>query len=203
MGKLKDLVRQQRASVGQAAGQDVGQAPQEGVPPTPITSRPLGQQKPQNSAEKGDCPTVPPTKGRDSGTATYQDGTTGGTRSGTAPHPKIIEAKLREWHAHLSRLDLNTPLAGIPDTLWVILCDDCWFIYENFSRVALESGWTAQSLFGVNVENPPAGGIAQLLQSSRSVVFSGPRAVVRSYGVTFKRNSAWAEGCPLIWELGK
>ena len=119
--------------------------------------------------------------------------------NGTASPVRI----LKHWHSKLVALDPENPPDGFgAKDWWQLWLDACW-LYETHADYAVRNGWTAQSLFGVNVENPPAGGMAQLLQSSRSVVFNGPRAVVRSYGVTFKRNSAWAEGCPLIWELGK
>lgn len=202
MGRLKDLVRKRHESVGQDMGQVAGQRLDLGVPLASHFSRPVGQQKPQNLAKNRSCPNVPPIRARGSGTAPLQAGTTRGTVSGSASHPKIIEATLREWHAHLSRLNLDSPPTGIVSGNWVMLCDDSWLLYENFSRVALEAGWTAQSLFGVNTEDPPAGGLAQILQSSRSVVFDGPRAKVRCWGVTLDRNATWAADCPLIWDLG-
>lgn len=203
MGKLKDLVRQQRERMGQEAGQTVGHAALITVPHPSSASQSMEHEKPQNPATNASCPTVPTTKARDSGTDTEDVGASAGTGAGTAPHPKIAEARLRQWHALLSSLDPLQPPFEFLEKDWAQLVDDACWLYEVHASYAVRNGWPAQSLFGVRLGHAFSGGVAQLLQSCRSVVFDGPHAFVRSYGVTLKRNVHCGDGLPLIWEIGR
>ena len=85
---------------------------------------------------------------------------------------------------------------------WADLVDDSWWLYENFASVAVRQGWGAQGLWGVRVGVPYGGGLAQLLRTSRSVLFLDGIATVTRLGVQMKRNRECGHGCPLMWEVG-
>lgn len=115
-------------------------------------------------------------------------------------NPSVL---LRSWGDGLSRVDPEAAPDGFTAKgWWQLWLDACW-LAESHGRYASLNGWDSSGLFGVHPDCPYSGGLAQLLQSCRSVVLDGPHAYVTSYGVRMKRNTACGIGLPLIWELGK
>lgn len=120
-----------------------------------------------------------------------------------APAPVDPRRLLRMWHGRLDALDPAEPPEGFePNDWWRLWLDASW-LYETHGKYAVLNGWDAQSLFGVWVGYPPAGGLAQQLRGSRQLVFDGQRAVYRLWGVSSPVNVAAARGRPLIWELAR
>ena len=117
--------------------------------------------------------------------------------------PADPKALLREWGRGLNSVDPAAAPDGFTATDWWRLWDDACWLAESHGRYAALNGWDAQALFGVWVDYPPAGGIAQVMRGSRAVLFDGPRAVVRCSGVPFKMNVAAGRGLPTIWELAE
>jgi hypothetical protein len=109
---------------------------------------------------------------------------------------------LKVWHGKLAKLDPLSPAEGFAKFEWADLVDDSWWLYENFASVAVRQGWGAQGLWGVRVGVPHGGGLAQLMRTSRSVMFFDGIAIVTRLGVQMKRNPECGHGCPLVWELG-
>ena len=109
--------------------------------------------------------------------------------------------QLRYWHLRLAKLDPLRPPEGFGKSEWADLVDDSWWLYENFASVAVRQGWGAQGLWGVRVGVPHGGGLAQLMRTSRSVLFSDGIAIVTRLGVQMKRNPECGHGCLLVWEV--
>lgn len=110
---------------------------------------------------------------------------------------------LKQWQAGLMRLDPECAPDGFEASEWWRLwLDACW-LFETHGKFAAMNGWDAQSLFGVWVGYPPAGGLAQQLRGSRQLVFDGPRAVFRLWGVSSPVNAFAARGLKTIWEIGQ
>ena len=109
---------------------------------------------------------------------------------------------LREWEAGLTPLDPGEAPDGFEGReYWQLWLDACW-LFEAHGRYAALNGWDTQALFGVFVGYPAAGGLAQQLRGSRQLVFDGPRAVYRQWGVSCPINIGIARGLPAIWEIG-
>lgn len=116
---------------------------------------------------------------------------------GTASPARV----LRHWHTKLAALDPAQAPDGFEAKEWWRLWDDACWLLSTHSKAAVLNGWDAQSLFGVWVGYPPAGGLAQQLRGSRTLLFEGPRAVYRLWGVSTKVNIGTARGLPAIWEI--
>lgn len=118
---------------------------------------------------------------------------------------RISEEQAREalkfWHSRLSTIDALKPPACMSSAEWEDLCDDAFYIYENFGSYAVRNGWRADGLFGVRVDYAPGGGLAQVLRRSRTLMFDGPIAHMTRFGVAITRNPACGYGLPLVWEL--
>jgi hypothetical protein len=120
---------------------------------------------------------------------------------------RLATIRLREWHAHLRRLDALKPPEGIPMGRWQGLCDDSWWLYENFASQAVRSGFSALDLFGVLPHEPKIGGLAALLTGARNLKLEGQKALWRQWGI-----KSWtcvgagdvlvSSGLLPIWELG-
>lgn len=108
---------------------------------------------------------------------------------------------LKVWHGRLAKLEPLQPSDGFGKSEWADLVDDSWWLYENFASVAVRQGWGAQGLWGVRVGIPHGGGLAQLLRTSRSVLFLDGIATVTRLGVQMKRNPECGHGCLLVWEV--
>ncbi len=108
---------------------------------------------------------------------------------------------LKAWHGRLTKLEPLRPPDAFGKSEWADLVDDCCWLYENFGSVAVRQGWGAQGLWGVRVGVPHGGGLAQLLRTSRSVLFSDSIAIVTRLKVQMKRNPEYGRGCPLVWEV--
>lgn len=111
------------------------------------------------------------------------------------------EGVLRDWHGKLKRLDPRVVPAELSGSEWSLLCEDAWWLYENFAAVAIRQGWDAHGLFGVRAGYPAGGGLAHALEGCRNVVMVEGRAHVTAWGVTTKYNAACGAGLPLIWEF--
>ncbi|MXO85234.1 hypothetical protein GRI38_04250 [Altererythrobacter aurantiacus] len=101
----------------------------------------------------------------------------------------------------MSNLDPDQPPDGIAARDWSQMVEDACWLYEAHARYAVRNGWKASGLFGVRLDYPPGGGLAQVLRGSRSLAFDGPIAHVRQFGVRMTRNPACGHGLPIIWEL--
>lgn len=115
--------------------------------------------------------------------------------------PASASKVLRFWHKRLEALDPTACPKCMEAKDWLLLLEDACWLYENHGSYAVRHGWDAQSLFGVWVGYAPAGGLAQQLRGSRQVVFDGPRAVFRSWGVSSPANVGIARNLPTIWEI--
>ena len=110
---------------------------------------------------------------------------------------------LKFWHGKLQSLDPLTVPEGWGPADWSRLCDDCWWLYENFASVAVSQGWGASGLFGVWSGNTDGGGLAQILEGSRNLVLVDGTAHLTAWGITSKHNAAIGHGLPLVWEIGQ
>lgn len=117
--------------------------------------------------------------------------------------PASPERVLRFWHSKLSALDPLTVPDGFEAREWRQLIEDCHWLYEGFASAAVRDGWDAQALWGCWVGYAPAGGLAQQLRGSRQIVFDGPRAVYRQWGVACPVNIGIARGLRAVWEIAQ
>ena len=85
----------------------------------------------------------------------------------------------REWSAALARLDLKSPMHGLPVGRWGVLVEDADWLLEHFGPQAAADGWSAADLFSVLPGRDGWGGIADRLRGSRSLVMSADRAAWR------------------------
>ena len=114
---------------------------------------------------------------------------------------------LREWCAQLARLDPCQPPNGFTMARWHALCDDAWWISENFGLQLAREGWSALDIFGVLPWRPNGGVLLDRLQGARNLKLDGEgRAFWSSFGVTFQTSRGIGEGLVssglvLIWEL--
>ncbi|WP_066561164.1 hypothetical protein [Croceicoccus bisphenolivorans] len=107
---------------------------------------------------------------------------------------------LRRCVERLSRLDPLAPLHGLSVDRWRQLLDDAEWLAETFGTQAARDGWSAADLFGRWPDVDGMGGIADRLNSSRSLVLSADRAAWRINGVTFTYNRG-SYDLPLVWEV--
>ena len=122
-----------------------------------------------------------------------------------ARHPPA--SILRDWHRHLAPLDFDCAPDGFARNRWRELCDDSWWIYENFAAQAVHDGWSAQDLFGVLPFRPGWGGLCDRLQGARNLKMGGERAAWSRFGVKDwacrgAGDDLIASGLVLIWERG-
>ena len=81
--------------------------------------------------------------------------------------------------AGLASLELGTPLHGIPPARWRQLLGDAHWLLDHFGQQAFRDGWTVGEMFGLWPDKPSWGGIADRLQSSRSLKMTVDRACWR------------------------
>lgn len=124
--------------------------------------------------------------------------------------PSEDEARsiLRNWHRHLSALDVYEIPEGIDRNRWGVLVHDCWWLYETHASRLVRERWGAADLFGVLPNLPGAGGLADRLQCARRVLFDGNRAVWSQLGVRSHICRGACEGhgrggMVLVWELSR
>jgi hypothetical protein len=115
---------------------------------------------------------------------------------------------LRDWHRHLAPLDFDHAPDGFTRNRWRELCDDSWWIYENFAAQAVRDGWSAHDLFGVLPWHPGWGGLCDRLRGARNLKMetAGQKAVWSSWGVTDwtcigAGDSLISSGLVPIWEV--
>lgn len=107
---------------------------------------------------------------------------------------------LQRCRASLGSLDPERPMHGVSADRWQQLLDDAQWLAETFGAQAARNGWSAPDLFGRWPGIDAMGGIADRLNSSRSLVLSADRAAWRINGVTFTYNRG-SYALPLIWEV--
>ena len=184
MNSLEESFRRYQEKAGQRVGHHAGQRvsrPLQSVPPQWDTQNP---QETTKNDEVSQCPT-PIGTGRwdsDEKSGTVR-GTESGTESGTVPR-SMVSARLKECQSHLSRLDPDKPLHGIPGRRWGRLVDDALWLFDGFAETAFRDGWTVGELFGLwwyELDGKPRlkdtfGGVADRLQGSRSLKMTADRA---------------------------
>ena len=108
---------------------------------------------------------------------------------------------LATWHRELSRLETTDRLHRLPAGRWRQLIDDAMWLFENYGCQAARLGWTSADLFGVQPGKDGWGGIADRLQSSRSLVVDAERAVWRHFGVPMTFNRGAYPDLKTLWEV--
>lgn len=94
-----------------------------------------------------------------------------------SPLPPLDAGRaIRQCKVALARLDWDTPPAGMRLGRWQQLIDDAEWLIANFAEQAFRDGWTMGELFGRWPEKNAWGGIADRLQSSRSLKMTADRA---------------------------
>jgi hypothetical protein len=170
MTSIRDLARAKLAQLeaGQSAGHEAGQ--QVSHTPGSVPSR-WDSSNPQESAKNlplSHCPTPIGTGRRDT---PLKSGTGAGTLGGTVGtiSEAVAKARLREWHAHLTRLDHFTSPPGWSLNRWLNTVDAAMWLYEEFASQLVRDGWTAAGLFGVLPAYPGEGGLADRLGNARNL----------------------------------
>ena len=79
----------------------------------------------------------------------------------------------------LAGLDWERPLHGLPAARWRQLLGDAHWLLDHFGGQAFRDGWTVGEMFGLWPDKPGWGGIADRLQSSRSLKMTADRATWR------------------------
>jgi len=121
--------------------------------------------------------------------------------------PRDPVAILREWHRHLSALDFDTPPVGFTPQRWRQLCEDAWWLYENFASQLVREGWSALDVFGVLPWREGGGVLLDRLQGARNLrLDDGGRAFWTVHSVTLVTSRGMGEhlassGLVLAWEL--
>lgn len=108
---------------------------------------------------------------------------------------------LRDWERGLLLVEPDRPPAGWDGRVWWQLWSDACWLFGCHGEYAALNEWNSLSLFGVSVGDAPAGGLCQQLRSSRQLVFDGPRAIYRLWGVSSPVNALAARGLPTMWEV--
>ena len=86
-------------------------------------------------------------------------------------------------------------------TRWQTIFDDACWIYENYASRAVREGWNAQDLFGIWDGVPHAGGVADRLRGSRSLVLTADRACWRSWEEVERFNRGSYLDLVPFWEV--
>lgn len=127
---------------------------------------------------------------------------------GSPPRAPLDEgaakARLREWHAHLSRVDEFASPPGWPLNGWLRVVDSSCWLYENFASEAVRQHWSALDLFGVMPAGPGNGGLADRMRDARNLKLSDGRAAWSSFGVPSRfcrGGSLDLPGIVLLWEV--
>jgi hypothetical protein len=120
-----------------------------------------------------------------------------------SPEPAALDpmSLLKRWHGKLSKLGPLSPAEGFRSGDWADLVDHSWWLYENFASVAVRQGWGVEGQWGVRIGLPHGGGLAQLMRTSRSVLFADRIATITRLGIRTTRNPECAHGCRLVWEI--
>ena len=95
---------------------------------------------------------------------------------------------LRAWRHGLAITDPCHPPEGWHINRWQQLCDDVAWLLANFGEQAARDGWSTADLFGLWPDVPNAGGIADRLRGSRSLVLTADRAHWRRWGQVERYN---------------
>lgn len=108
---------------------------------------------------------------------------------------------MRSWRTALSRVDACKPPEGWTIARWQLLVDDAAWLLANFGKQAARDGFTTADLFGIWPGVPHAGGIADRLRGSRSVVMDSNRAHWRSWGQVERYNRGSYPDLKPFWEI--
>ena len=171
LAKLRQLEAGQRP--GQDAGQQVSHASR-------FVSGQWDSANPQESAKNGQvsrCPTPIGPGQRDSAS---KIGTVAETTGGT--DPRLAAARVREWWAHLSRLDPCKPPSGFSLGRWQTLFDCSVWWLNAFAMQAAADGWSTADVFGIHRAGERCGGLIDRLGDNRSLVMNREAATWRSWG---------------------
>ena len=117
-----------------------------------------------------------------------------------ATFPNAREA-VSAWRAHLARLDPCRPPEGFYLNRWQQLVDDANWLLTCFCEQAARDGFSTADLFGIWPGVPHAGGIADRLRGSRSVVMDSNRAHWRSWGQVERYNRGSYPDLKPFWEI--
>lgn len=108
------------------------------------------------------------------------------------------------WRARLARLEPDTPLHALAGQRWSQLLGDAHWLLNHYGPAAARDGWSALDLFGVLPGRDAWGGIADRLQSSRSLVMSADIARWRRFFTgtpeSFARGAGGLPRLTLLWE---
>lgn len=96
--------------------------------------------------------------------------------------PELRSDALSVWRDALNALDPINPLHGFDKMRWRQLVEDARWVLDKFGKQAARDGWSTADLFGLWPGVPHAGGIADRLRGSRSLVLTANRAHWRSWG---------------------
>lgn len=125
----------------------------------------------------------------------------------SAPNAPIVpivpanpDRSFREWRAGFRSLDPTAPVHELSPGRWRQMLDDAEWLLEHYAIQAARDGWSAADLFGLWPEKDGWGGIADRLQSSRSLVMSADRAGWRVGSVTMSFNRGSYPELRLPWE---
>lgn len=96
----------------------------------------------------------------------------------SVPHSPPVDPPraIRKCRAALESLDWDCAPAGLTKSRWRELLRDADWLLEKFGPQALRDGWTVAELFGCWPGKDTWGGIADRLQSSRSLLMTADRA---------------------------
>jgi len=113
----------------------------------------------------------------------------------------VAQSRLREWHSGLSAIDeLNSP-PGWTLNQWLKTLDASYWLYENFASQAVRDGWSANDLFGVLLQKPGWGGLADRLGDNRGLIMDRDRARWRSFGVPETFGRGGGDGMMPLWTI--
>lgn len=82
-------------------------------------------------------------------------------------------ATLWKWHRRLLALDFDTAPEGFELQRWRQLCDDPWWLNENFASQLVRKGWSAHDIFGVLPWRPDDGVLLDRPQGARDLQLNG------------------------------
>ena len=117
--------------------------------------------------------------------------------------PANPERQLREWKAAMARLDPCRPPGEWEMRRWQQMYDDAEWLLDKFGEQAVRDWWSSADLFGIWDGVPHAGGVADRLRGSRSLVLTADRAHWRSWGQVERYARGSYPDLRPFWESGQ
>lgn len=119
---------------------------------------------------------------------------------------QVAEVLLDDWHKRLTLLDVYEIPQRIERNRWGQLVLDCWWLYETHASRLVHEGWSLSDLWGLFVNLPGGGGLADRLQSARNVLLDGDQAMWSRSGIKHLAHRGACDGherngMRLVWEL--